>query len=255
MTISRDTIIATIQEHLSPQPSVLAIWLEGADATGYVDEYSDIDLCCSVTTKGALEETIDRAEAALESLGRLDLAKRDSRDHDFRSATFHLEGTSPYLLVDFDVYYDRGSTFTPGDPIERPRILFDRAGVVCFVARDAQADAAERSKRLKDLEGTAAQYARTEKYLRRGEFLEAFGYYHKWLLEPLIEVLRLRYTPLHPDYYIVHISRHLPADVLRQVEYCFQVGSLAELETKSRQALSLFGETVNYLRGEVKERR
>ncbi len=99
--------------------------------------------------------------------------------------------------------------------------MFDRAGVVQFVPPGAQRDAAWRAGRLQELDAITERYSRVEKYVRRGEFLEAFGYYHRWLLSPLIEALRMRYTPLHPDYYIVHISRHLPADVLRRLEDLF----------------------------------
>ena len=247
MTLTRESILTILQARLEPLPFVIALWLEGADATGYVDEYSDIDLCCSVT-QGALEETAAHARSVLEGLGRLDLAQESRHSDNFLSNTFHLEGTSPYLMIDFDVVFDRGSTFTRGDPIEKPRILFDKRGVVRFVEPDEQATAKAQVERLKALEGMVAQYPRLEKYLLRGQYLEAFGYYHKYLLEPLIEVLRMRYTPLHSDYYIVHISRHFPADVLSRVEYFFQPGSLVDLGTRSREALALFKETAAWVR-------
>ncbi len=249
MTITRETILTTLQAHLEPLPTVFALWLEGADATGYADEYSDIDFCCSVA-QGALEETATRARAALESLGKLDLAQESRHEEDFFSNTFHFEGTSAYLLIDFDVVINRGSTFNRDDAIEKPLVLFDKKGVVRFVEPDWQAIKAEQIERLTILEGMVDQYPRLQKYLLRGQYLEAFGYYHKYLLEPLVEVLRMRYTPLHPDYYIVHISRHLPADVLHRVEYFFQPGSLAELGIRSREARQLFQETTAWVRSE-----
>ncbi len=57
----------------------------------------------------------------------------------------------------------------------------------------------------------------------------------------------MRYTPHHPDYYIVHISRHLPTDVLRRLEDLFKVCSLADIETKSREARAFFEETAAFL--------
>lgn len=247
MEITRHTIITTMQKSLSAQPNILALWLEGADATGFVDEFSDIDLCCSVR-QGNLELAAAWAQAALESLGELDLVEIEKKGEDFLSNTFHLQGSSPYLLVDFDVFVGRGSTFTTGDAIERPLILFDRAGVIQLLPVDEQVNAANQAERLKELADITAQYSRVEKYVRRGDFLEAFGYYHKWLLLPLIEVLRMRYTPLHPDYYIIHISRHLPTDVLRRVEDLFKVTTLADIEIKSRIALTWIKETAEFLR-------
>jgi len=154
----------------------------------------------------------------------------------------------PYLLIDFNIFVGRGSQFTAGDAIEQPLILFDRGGVICFAPADEQQARANRTQRLQALSAIAAQDARIEKYILRGKFLEAYGYYHKWLLTPLIEVLRMRYTPLHPDYYIVHISRHLPADVLRRLEDLLKISSLEELAIKSRAARSLFEETAAFLR-------
>ncbi len=251
MSIPRDVIISTMRYHLEPDPNTLAMWLEGADATGSVDQFSDIDLCCSVEA-GAMDSVTARAQEALESLGKLDIIEKSTHGKDFQSAAFHLEDTSPYLLIDFDVFVGRGSQFTEGDAIEKPLILFDRGGVIRFVKPDEQIVSFNRAERLQALAGIAAQYSRIEKYIKRGDFLEAFGYYHKWLLTPLIEVLRIRYTPLHPDYYIVHISRHLPADVLLGLEDLFKISSLAELEIKSREARSLFEETVAFLQSTSK---
>lgn len=250
MGASRDEIISTLLQHLERQPAVLAVWLEGADAVGRVDPFSDIDFCCSVQA-GTMDAVTALARAALERLGRLDLDDTSSREPDRQATVFHLEGASPYLLVDFNVYVGCGSTFFEDDELEKPLVLFDRGGVVRHQVPDRQQLLAEQKARLRVLEDTVAQVSRVEKYILRGDFLEAFGYYHKWLLAPLIEVVRMRYTPLHTDYYIVHISRHLPAEVLRRLEDCFQVSSLADLEVKSRRASAFFEETVGFLRNEV----
>ena len=41
MNIARDEIISALRERLAPNQKILAMWLEGADATHTVDEYSD----------------------------------------------------------------------------------------------------------------------------------------------------------------------------------------------------------------------
>ncbi len=58
MNIARDEIISALREYLAPNQKILAMWLEGADATHTVDEYSDIDICCSVEA-GAIAEVIN----------------------------------------------------------------------------------------------------------------------------------------------------------------------------------------------------
>lgn len=238
-TLSRQTLIDALHAAFRDDPRVLAAWLEGADAGGWVDAYSDIDFCLSVQA-GAIEAVTAAARAALARLAPLDLDQRGPIEADFAQTVFHLAGTSPYLLVDFNVYVGRGSSFIENDAIELPLVLFDRGGLVTFAP--PQLDPAQIAARLAELRQVVAQSARIEKYILRGDFLEAFGYYHKWLLMPLIEALRLRYTPLHPDYYIVHISRHLPPPILARLERLFQVGSLAELAAKRAEALAFFEE-------------
>jgi hypothetical protein len=247
MTIPRDAIITALRRRLEPNPQVLAMWLEGADATNSVDSFSDIDICCSVTP-GAMDAVTAAARQALESLDLLDLDQATERMDQQQHTTFHLEGTSPYLLIDFCVYVGRGSTFIAGDEIEKPLILFDRAGVIRFLPAHEHPGCQGRAGRLQHLVESVEQGARIDKYILRGDFLEALGYYQRWLLTPLIEALRMRYTPHHPDYYIVHISRHLPADVVRRLEDLFKVNDIGEIDAKSKQARQFFAETVAYLR-------
>lgn len=240
---SRDKIIATLRTQLEPNPQILAMWLEGSDATGAVDEYSDLDICYSVEA-GSVGQVADQVEQALASLGLLDLRQRLRETNDFIHLVCHLAGTPPYLLIDVTLFVARGSEFVIGDTIEQPLVLFDKANVIHYVSQTERLIALARRQRLQDLQATVAQVSRLDKYVKRGEFLEAFGYYQRWLLEPLIEVLRMQYTPLHPDYFIVHISRHLPTPVLRRLEALFQVNSVAEIETKYKEALEFFEETV-----------
>ncbi|CAN5794433.1 hypothetical protein BH10CHL1_BH10CHL1_09950 [soil metagenome] len=241
--MSRNSIIATLRAYLEPNPNVLALWLEGADATNYVDEYSDLDLCCSVVA-GTLAQGADQAEQALASLGPIDFKQKLRDEKDFQHLIFHLAGTSAYLLVDFCLFVDRGSEFVAGDAIEQPLVLFDKAKVVRYVSQRERLTTLARPQRLQVLKDTVAQVSRLDKYIKRDEFLEAFGYYQKWLLDPLIEGLRMQYTPLHPDYFIVHISRHLPSHVLRRLEALFKVNSVAEIESKHKEALKFFEETI-----------
>jgi hypothetical protein len=248
MNISRQNIIAVLREHFEREPEILAMWLEGADAVQAVDAYSDIDVCCSVAA-GAMLEVTNLAHKALASLAPVDLAQPLTVAEDMTTTVFHLAGTSAYMLVDFSVYVARGSDFIAGDEIEKPLVLFERGSVIRYHDPDLSLRSQERNQRLQELQNTVVQAARIEKYVQRGDFLEAYGYYQKWLLTPLIELLRMKYTPLHPDYYIVHISRHLPVDVRIRLEELFKVNSVAEIEVKSQEALVFFEEVVTQVSG------
>ncbi len=252
MNITRQDILSTLKEQLEPHPKVIALWLEGADALGMVDEYSDIDICCSVEA-GAIQEVAGCAKKALEILGVLDLEQDRGEGEEMRSIVFHLAGTSEYLMLDFDFYVGRGSTFAEGDNIEKPLVLFDKGPVIRILSQAEYLPAESREQRIQHLQKVVRQRARIVKYVRRRQFIEAFACYRRWLLEPLIEALRMRYTPLHPDYYIVHISRHLPEDVLMRLEDLYKVNSVEEIGVKSKQALTFFEEAVAKLQEEINQ--
>lgn len=238
----RDRLIAVLRDQLRADPRVLACWLEGADATGDVDRFSDIDLCVSVLD-GAIVDVAQVAREALSLVGRLDIDHELVTDPGWRHLVFHVSGTSPDLLIDFCVYVNRGSTFVRDDPIETPVVLFDWTGVVRFVDPQRQLGLLECRRRLDALRQQVAQHRRALKHVWRGEFLEAFGYYQRWVLEPLIEAQRMLYTPFHPDYYIVHVTRHLPPPVVGRLERLFQVHALDDLERKISDAVAWFEET------------
>lgn len=238
----RDRLIAVLRDRLQADRRVLACWIEGSDATGTTDEFSDVDFCAAVVD-GATTGVAQVAREALRGLGPLDI------DHELEvaarrhHAVFHVSGTSPDLLIDFCVYVGAGGTFVRGDLIERPLVLFDSASVVQFIDAAAQLERLDPAGRLLALRQQVAQHRRVLKHVWRGDFLEAVGYYLRWVLEPLIEAQRMLHTPLHPDYYIVHISRHLPAPVVARLERLFQVTSLEELEAKVSEAVAWFEQT------------
>jgi hypothetical protein len=244
--ITRHEIVSVLQEGFISNSKVLAMWLEGADANNTIDQYSDIDLCGSVQA-GVMAEITDYARNLLEKLAPLDLIETLDAGEDHQHTVFHLAGTSKYLLVDLVLFVGRGSDFIEGDEIEKPLVLFDHHGVIRSTIQEEQETTKKNNQRIQKLKDAIAQSSRIEKYVHRGLFLEAYGYYHRWLLEPLVEILRIRYTPLHPDYYIVHISHHLPPHVLRRLENLFQVNTLAEIEEKSKEALLFFDETLRNL--------
>ncbi len=156
MNITRHEIISILHEHLVSNPKILAMWLEGADATNTVDEYSDIDLCCSVEA-GAITEVIDHARKTLENLSSLDLIENLDAGEDYQHTVFHLSGTSDYLLVDFNLFVGRGSDFIKADEIEKPLILFDKGSFIQYLGQEEYLVTKKNSQRIQELKNTITQ--------------------------------------------------------------------------------------------------
>ena len=70
------------------------------------------------------------------------------------------------------------------------------------------------------------------------------------MLEPLIEVLRIRYTPLNFEYGVVHISDHLPGELVLELANLFKINSLEEVSEKALRTSEISGGRAQYLEAE-----
>jgi hypothetical protein len=248
MSISREQIIDQIGRQLQDNPMVYAFWLEGADGTATVDAYSDLDIWLDVED-GAEGAVFEEVEAGLSWLGRIDYRYEKPMDHpQLRHRLYHLEGTPASLLLDVVIQsHSREFEFVRQQDSERPKVIWDKAQVVRFRDVDEAELARTIRERLYHLKHSFLPEARVRKYMERDEFLECLAYYHRYVLEPLVEALRLRYVPLDHDFGLVHISRHLPAAVVAELEELYKVTSVEDVADRMGWAAEMFAGTVRHL--------
>ena len=250
MDISRELIIERCWLRFDDDPAVYAFWLEGADSTGLVDQYSDLDLWFDVADDN-LDEIYAAIEELLTEISPLDFNyETQSANPKIRHKIYHLQGSPEFLRLDVMLQYHSrarsGTEFYMDDPIESPLVIFDKVGLIRFVSADRAVLRRDLSARLYHLLHRFSTVG-VRRYVARQEFLEAFDTYHNYVLGPLIELLRILHTPLHPGYDLVHISRHLPAAIVRALEELHRVTSLADILTKARQAEQLFKQTLTHV--------
>ncbi|MCL2508289.1 MAG: hypothetical protein FWF05_03840 [Oscillospiraceae bacterium] len=246
--LDRKKIIGKLHEALSPLPYIYAFWLEGADANGTADKYSDIDLWADF--EDAYEEQAYAAvENALSELADIDYQYVMRHGHPkIRQRIYHLSGTGEYLMIDFcwqlhsrpkDEY-----TYYENDSIEAVKVIFDKDNIIRY-KKLVLSDFAESNKiRLEEAIYRRTQHVRAEKYVRRKQYLEAYAYYNRYALEPLIDLLRLIYTPAYADYYLLHISHHIPDSERQKLEYFARICSVDDIAKKLPQAGEWFDELV-----------
>ncbi len=189
----RNAIIRTLQEVCPRHTRICAAWLEGADALNRVDAYSDIDLWLDVKD-GFEDDAISLVKSALESLGTLELEHHLEHPHPkIRQVLFRLEKTPKFLILDLCVQsHSRAEPFTEGEAL---KILLDKADVLAAQPFDEVRFAEEVRNRAEQLQSEfEVRQIWVEKEVRRGRFLEALHAYHAYTLEPLVALLRLRYT-------------------------------------------------------------
>lgn len=208
----RRGLIQRLRAALQARPGIQAVWLEGADALGRADEYSDLDLWLDVDA-GSEEEALRTVRGVVESFGPLDVEQaRTHPDPLIRQRFYRSSGLPPFLFVDVCVQtHGRDVAFGPADAFLP---LFDRAGVL----RREPHPAPNLVEEVREVLERRWRWVLVEKELQRGQGLEALSYYHAEVLEPLVRLLRLRHCPEKRGYGLKHLSADLPAADLRRLE-------------------------------------
>ena len=135
-------------------------------------------------------------------------------------------------------------SYTENDNIEVAKVIFDKANIIKYTKQDLTKYSNWNRTRLDEAKYRRTQHMRAEKYVRRGQYLEAYAYYHRYVFEPLVDLLRLTYTPVYADWYLVHISQHIPQNERERLEYFAQVGSLSDIDERIPLAGQWFDELV-----------
>ena len=249
--ITRDILLHALSEGLYPLDYYYALWLEGADANGSLDAYSDLDLWADFMDERE-KEAIDAVESILTGLARLDEFYLVDHPHPkIRQRVYHLEGSPPSLMIDFCWQLhsrDMGEfAFYRNDRIENAKVLFDKASVVRFTDTPRSVAPEEAAKAIAECQYRYRQHCRVEKYILRGQYPEAFAYYQRYVVEPLVTMLRLRDTPAYYDYGLVHLSSHVSVQDRERIEYFLKVDGLEEIRKKMAEATLWFQELTDAL--------
>jgi len=230
--MDREQILQALIQLFETDDDIYALWLEGADAKGTADEYSDIDMCVLIDK--------DKADAVFNKIRShfaIDSIHENKTGNWGSQLVFHVAGSSKYHVVDFNAYF-RGiadTTFVENDTVDVCKVIFDKCGAIQYTAYNAAAGDGDRIYWEKESAYRFSQISRVEKYCLRGLYPEAYAYYHKYVIEPLVFTLRIKYTPTKVDYYLVHISDHIPQAELEKLNRILQISCtddiLANLKT------------------------
>ena len=235
--ISRELIIEYLKVFSINKDYVHAMWLEGSDGIGKVDEYSDIDFWFDVDK----EKTESFLLECIEHLSKLD--NIDSRVDEFRNdikqSNIHLKSTSEYLTLDICVqsHEVRGlscTCFTRNDIAELPLVIFDKKNIITY--KDEVIDLENIKNLYLNNRYRISQSSRVIKYINRNQYLECYMKYLEDIANPLVKIVRLIYTPNHCDYVLCHISNHLPKEVVNELEILYKVNSFEDIKNNIEYA-------------------
>jgi len=249
--IHKQIIIDKLTKALEALTYIHAFWLEGADATGTDDVYSDLDFWVDVDD-AFLVKSYEVIEHTLNEISPINYRYIMNHNHPkIRQRIYHLENTGEYLMIDFcwqlhsrprDEYI-----YIENDTIETAKVIFDKSNIIRFKPMNPSDYIASNQALLREAKYRRTQHVRAMKYVKRGQLLEAQAYYHRYVVTPLVDLLRLIYTPAHADFSVVHISQHIPAAEREQLEYFVKICSLEDIERKIPEAAAWFDMLERYL--------
>lgn len=240
--MKREQIIKTLIELFQDDDNIYALWLEGSDATGKVDDYSDIDMCALID-----ENKIDEVFEKIQNRFDIDSVYENRNCDSERQLVFHVANSEKYHVVDFNAYFHdvAGTTFVENDSIDVCKVIFDKCGAIQYKEYDASVGENERAYWKKESAYRFSQISRVEKYCLRGLYPEAFIYYQKYVVEPLVFTLRSKYTPTKIWYYMIHISDHIPQAEVEKLNRILQISCVDDIMANLKLAEQWYQELID----------
>lgn len=231
-------IVDELKAQLEQNPAVHAMWIEGSVAEGYADDLSDVDIWLDIED-GKEQETFELIEKLLSERGVVDVNFSEGITPPFSHAVYHIAGTNPLHFIEITLHA-HSHKFGLFDSLRKIKVVFDKDGTAKF----KDLDEADYKKMLIERAAFLAEKIEigklsVEKEIKRQQFPDAMHNYLFWLVEPIIELVRIRYSPFKITYNLKHASRDLPVETVKEIESLYQVASLDDLNNKIRQVESM----------------
>jgi hypothetical protein len=237
--LTRDVIIQTLVDALEPRSYIHAFWEGGAAAFNRIDEWSDIDLYLVVDDE-KIDEAFLAVETALQSLSSIKQKYRMPKNPrlDLSQAFYRLENASEYLIIDL-VMFNPSSSEKFIEPNVHGNVVFyfNKSNKIRPLPLDKDALTVKLQERLRRLRAKFDMFNNfVQKEINRGNTLEAMDLYHALTLATLVEILRIKYEPVHHDFKTRYIHYELPSDAVGNLEHLFFVKDKIDLQRKYHKA-------------------
>jgi predicted nucleotidyltransferase len=245
--MTREIIIQRLVDVLEPLDYVYAFYEGGAAAFRRIDEWSDLDLYI-VVDDGKVQETFVAVEKALETLSpiaqKLDVPQLPWPG--VSQAFYMLQQTSKYLLIDLAILkLNSSEKFL--EPSVHGKVIFHLNKIQL---KTPQLDKREFTNKLRQrMERLKVRFTMfnifVQKEINRGNTLEAIDLYLNLTLGSLVEVLRIRYMPLHYDFRMRYVHYELPHDTILKLESLYFVRDEKDLQEKYDEATEWFQKAIS----------
>jgi predicted nucleotidyltransferase len=230
---------------LEEKPQVIAAWEGGSVATGYKDEYSDLDLSI-VIKEGNPDDIFALLDDYLETNNGIMRRLRMPEPcwHGFSQCFYLPDNLPPLFYCDIVVIMaDNPHKFTEPDRHGYPVIWFDKSGI--YSAEETPQE--EREKLVSRVYRMAADIdwlsiIELKKALVRNSWMGAQRNYLQFISRHLVPLLNIKYCPGRADFGMRYAERDYPPEVVKRLEYLIRISSIEDVREKLPEVLELFEE-------------
>ena len=249
MTDFYKKIVSELKELYKENENILAVWEGGSAATGYLDEYSDLDLAL-ITTDETIEDTFKLTEQFLEKTYGISNKFRmpEPNWHGHSQCFYKLIKSPEFFYVDFLIEKESAKNrFTESDRHGESIIWFDKKNLI-YPTPTPTEEIEIKCKRQYKLMSTLLPFMEMDiaKQIKRGNAIDAISIYNG-LLNRLASMLNIKYRSHKFDFGLRYYYRDLPKDEVTFVEGITFVKDLEDLKEKLPKAIKKYKELIEEL--------
>lgn len=216
----RDRMRKGLLRVFDPLQWVRAMWEGGSAATGFLDDFSDLDLVI-VVEDHRVEEAFRLFESFLEKEYGISHRFRMPEPcwHGHSQCFYFIEDCPPLYYIDLLVEkLSSGDRLLETDRHGEALVWLDRDGLVTVEASDPDELRLKRSDHLKMLRATLPlSLVEIRKQIARGSAIDAVSQYQRFVSGRLAGLLNLKYRPERFDFGMRYADRDYPEEVNRRL--------------------------------------
>lgn len=228
---------------LGENSSVLAVWEGGSAATGFEDDYSDLDLVIVSEDESVEEIFASLDEFFRENYGIRNRFRMPEPNWHGHAQCFYFLNYGPELFY-LDIVVQKrseGNRLLEPDRHGEAVIWFDRAEIVTAEPTSPEEIRAKNRTMYAYIKNSLdITVIEIQKQIQRHHLTDAMMFYQTLLTRHLGPALNLKYRPEKYDFGIRYAWRAYPPEVTQQLEELLFVKDLPDLKKKARQAETMF---------------
>jgi len=163
---------------------------------------------------------------------------------------YRLEETSKFMVIEIcAVKHSSSEKFLQREIHGEVFVHFDKENVTDKKPIDEEQFNKNLEARLENIEKLFNIYQfLIEKEINRNNQIEALAFYHNFTLNPLIEVLRMKYKPYRYSFKTRYVYYDLPKEAVKKLEEFYLITDMRDLRLKHKEAIRWFNSIVTELK-------